>query len=110
MGKRVLLDENLPQGLRLLLSEHDVTTTAYEGWAGMSNGDLLAAVERAGIEVLVTADQGLNYQQNLKGRKLAIVVLSTNLKSLVIANASAISAMIEMAPPGMFMFFDMGSR
>ena len=42
------------------------------------NGDLLRAAEDAGFEVMVTADQSLECQQNLKGRKLALVVLSTN--------------------------------
>ena len=90
MPKRVLLDENLPQKLRLLLGHHEAITTAFQGWAGISNGKLVAVAEKAVFDVLVTADQGLNYQQNLKVRKLALVVLSTNRNSLVIANASAL--------------------
>ena len=62
MCRQVLLDENLPQKLRLMLSGHQVVTTAYRGWAGKSNGALIAAAEEAGFEVLVTADQGLSYQ------------------------------------------------
>ncbi len=73
MPKRVLLDENLPQKLRLLLGHHEAMTTAYRGWAGISNGELVTMAEKARFDVLVTADQGLNYQQNLKGRKLALV-------------------------------------
>jgi hypothetical protein len=65
----------------------------------MSNGKLIAAAEEAGIDVLLTADQGINYQQNLQGRRIAIVVLSTNLNSLVTAQAPAIAAVIEMAQP-----------
>src|SRR4051812_19776208 len=109
MPKRVLLDENLPQKLRLMLPPHDVSTTAYQGWAGMSNGSLLAAAERAGIEVLLTADQGLNYQQNLKARRIAIVVLSTNLNSVVVAQAPGIAAAIETMSPGTFMYLDLES-
>ena len=104
MPKRVLLDENLPQKLRLLLADHAVVTTAYQGWAGMSNGALLAAAEEAAFEVLVTADQGLNYQQNLKDRKLAVVVLSTNKSSIVIENASRICSAIDAASPGSFTY------
>jgi hypothetical protein len=70
---RVLLDENLPQKLRLLLASHAVVTTAYQGWAGWSNGALIEAAESAEFAVLVTADQGLNYQQNLTGRKICLV-------------------------------------
>jgi alkanesulfonate monooxygenase SsuD/methylene tetrahydromethanopterin reductase-like flavin-dependent oxidoreductase (luciferase family) len=90
-----LLDENLPQKLRLLLSAHKVVTAAYQGWTGKSNGALIAAAEQAGFDVLVTADQSLNYQQNTKGLKLALVVLSTNKNSLVIANVAKLSAAIE---------------
>jgi hypothetical protein len=41
------------------------------------NGDLVALAEEAAFDVMVTADQNLSYQQNMKGRKLALVVLST---------------------------------
>ncbi len=108
MPKQVLLDENLPQKLRLLISAHQVVTTAWQGWAGKSNGALIAVAEEAGFEVLVTADQGLNYQQNMLGRKLALVVLSTNKNSLVIANIGEISAAIDAAHPGSFAVVDLG--
>jgi len=48
-----------------------------------SNGDLLKAAEEAGFEVLLTTDTNLPHQQNLKGRKLAIMILSKNRWSLV---------------------------
>ncbi|MFZ0396353.1 MAG: hypothetical protein WCF17_07150 [Terracidiphilus sp.] len=57
MGKKVLLDENIPQRVRVALGSHEVATTDFKGWAGLSNGQLLDAAEQAGIEVLVTADQ-----------------------------------------------------
>lgn len=64
MGKRVLLDENLPQRLRLQLAGHTVITSAYQGWAGKLNGELVALAEAAAFDVMVTADQNLSYQQN----------------------------------------------
>ena len=106
--ERVLLDEELPQELRLLLGHHEAVTIAYQGWAGISNGGLVTAAENAGFEVLVTADQGLNYQQNLKGRKLALVVLSTNRNSLVVDNAPRIAAAIDVAVPGSFVYVEFG--
>lgn len=60
----ILLDENLPHRLRLLLPGHDVRTTAYQGWSGLSNGALLKAAEDAGFDAIITADQGIRYQQN----------------------------------------------
>ena len=106
MPKRVLLDENLPQKLRLSLSGHNVETVAYRGWAGISNGALIRAAEQAAFDVMVTADQGLNFQQNLKGRKLAIIVLSTNKDSLVIESAPRIVVAIDKADTGSFTFVD----
>ena len=70
-----------------------------KGWAGKKNGELVALTEEADFDVMVTADQSLNYQQNLKRCKLALVVLSTNQKDLVLANA---------AQPGSFTFVDLG--
>jgi hypothetical protein len=46
-------------------------------WGTLTNGDLLAEAERAGFDVLLTADKNMRYQQNLRGRRIAIVVLST---------------------------------
>lgn len=108
MGKKVLLDENIPQRLRVGLGGHEVATTEFKGWAGLSNGDLLDAAEQTGIEVLVTADQRLNYQQNLRGRRIALVVVSTNRNSAVMANAHLIRAAIDVATPGSFAFVDIG--
>ena len=45
------------------------------GWSRLKNGDLLAAAESNGFDVMVTADQNLVYQQNLKDRKIALLVL-----------------------------------
>jgi hypothetical protein len=48
------------------------------GWGALANGELLAAAEDAGLDVMITGDQNIAYQQNLEGRKLALVVLETN--------------------------------
>ena len=72
---RVLPDENPDHGLRSLLGRHEVCTAAYMGWAGLKNGELLRASEGGGIEVLVTGDQTMYFEQNLAGRRLAIVAL-----------------------------------
>ena len=52
--------------------------TAYErGWSKLKNSELLDAAEKAGFAVLVTTDTNLKHQQNLKTRRIAVVVLST---------------------------------
>jgi hypothetical protein len=75
---KIILDESVPQKLRLLIEGHTVGTVAYQGWSGLKNGALLRAVEEGGFELFITADQEISYQQNLLGRKLAMLVLSTN--------------------------------
>ena len=71
----VLFDKNVPFGLRRFLSTHFIQTTAEPGWGGLENGDLLRAAEETDMDVMVTADQNIRYQQNLTKRKVALVVL-----------------------------------
>jgi hypothetical protein len=73
----VLLDQGTPVPLRNHLSAHKVSTAYDMGWGSLSNGELLQKAESHGVDVLVTTDQNLKYQQNLASRKIAIVVLST---------------------------------
>ena len=75
---RVLFDQGTPVAIAGFLPEHTIRTTRQEGWATLSNGDLLRAAEDAGFDVLVTTDNSIAYQQNLKERKIAIVVLTRN--------------------------------
>ena len=98
--RRVLLDQNAPRGLRLLLSDHVVQSAYQLGWAALSNGELLAAAERAGFDVMVTGDQNLTHQQNLTGRKLAIVALTTNHWATLRANPQPIRDAVQAAEPG----------
>ncbi len=74
---KILLDECVPWPVRKLLPDHECQTASYCGWGGFTNGDLLRVVETA-FDLFITADQNLRYQQNLAGRKLAILELSTN--------------------------------
>ena len=73
----IILDENLPHGLRRMLAPGTVATAQQAGYAGMENGQLLAALEGV-FDILITADKNLRYQQNLTGRQLAIIELPTN--------------------------------
>jgi hypothetical protein len=72
----ILFDHVTPRGIARFLEGHSVTTAKDRGWDRLSNGDLLAAAERAGFDLLLTADKNMRYQQNLQGRRIAIVVLS----------------------------------
>jgi hypothetical protein len=104
-----LLDENLDHGLRKLLGKHDVVTVSFMGWAGLQNGELLRAAEDNGIDVLVTGDQTLNYEQNLTGRRLAIVALSAIQFPIIKNNLPQIIAAIHNATPGSFQAVECGT-
>jgi hypothetical protein len=100
---KIILDESVPQNLRLLISgDHTVVTTWFQGWSGLANGALLNAAEEAGFELFITADQAMSYQQNLKGRKMALVVLSSNNWASVKAHIAGIMAAINAATQGSY--------
>jgi hypothetical protein len=73
---QILFDQGTPVPLRNHLQGHIVATAFEKGWSTLSNGDLLAVAEQQ-FDLLITTDQSLRYQQNLTGRRLAIVVLPT---------------------------------
>jgi hypothetical protein len=64
---RILLDENIPRGLRRILHGHDVRTASEMGWASIANGQLLDEAEKAGFEALVTSDQNLSFSRTSPG-------------------------------------------
>lgn len=74
---RVLFDQGTPVPLRKFLNPHEVETVFERGWSTLTNGDLLGRAEAEGFEVFVTTDKNLRNQQNLSGRRIAIVALSS---------------------------------
>lgn len=74
---RILFDQGTPVPLRQSLTHHEVTTAYEREWSRLKNGELLDAAEKQGFELLVTTDSNLKYQQHLKSRRIAILVLST---------------------------------
>src|SRR2546423_9267243 len=84
---KILLDECVPLPLRKILESHDCRTAQQMGWKNVENGALLDLAEGE-FDVFITADQGVRYQQNLSGRKIAILELSTNKMRLIEAAAS----------------------
>ena len=72
---KILFDQGTPVPLRQFLKDHVVKTAYEEGWSALSNGDLLTEAENPGYQLFVTTDQNLRYQQNLRERQIAIIVL-----------------------------------
>lgn len=92
---RLLFDHNVPAPLRRLIPGHDTVFAEEQGWSELANGDLLAAAEAAGFDVLLTADRNLRHQQNLSGRRIGLVVLSTNHWPTIRDNAPHVFMAIE---------------
>ena len=97
---RVILDHCTPATIRRHLPEHEVLTAAQMGWQTHQNGDLIAAAEAAGFETFITSDQNIPNQVSLRNRQIAIIVLTSNHRPSVTAQADAISEAIQQTPPG----------
>ncbi len=74
---KILFDQGTPVPLRRYLHPHSVDTAAELGWSTLRNGELLNQAESDSYEVLITTDRHLRHQQNLAGRRIRILVLST---------------------------------
>jgi len=97
---KILFDQGTPAPLRRALKDHLVITAFEQSWSNLQNGDLIQAAEAAGFQVLITTDQNLKYQQNLAGRKLAILVLPSTSWPKIQNHLSAISTAVNLLKPG----------
>ena len=96
---KVLLDHCVPRPLLRHLTAHDVLTARSIGWDDLKNGELVARAEGE-FEVMITADQNLRYQQNLQGRRLALLILPTNYTPTVLKMVPSILAALASIQPG----------
>lgn len=73
---KILLDECVPRPFKFSLAtpEHPCTTVPEAGFAGKTNGELLKLAEAA-FDVFVTLDKGVEFQQNLASRRIAILLM-----------------------------------
>lgn len=99
---RLLLDQNAPSGLRSRLPGFEVQSAFAMGWDTLSNGRLIAAAEEAGFDGMITGDQRIIYQQNLSGRKLALIVLGSIQWPVVRANLQLVIDALKLLAPGAY--------
>ena len=101
---RILLDESLPIELRDELPQHAVRCVQEMGWCALKNGELLGRA--AGLfDVFLTADQNLQYQQNLQILPIAVAVLvakSNRIQSLKPLVPQRLSALASLEPRTLF--------
>ena len=101
---RILLDESLPIELRDELPQHSVRSVQEMGWSALKNGELLRRAADQ-FDVFVTADQNLQYQQNLQILPIAVAVLvakSNRIQSLKPLVADLLSALASFEPRTLF--------
>jgi predicted nuclease of predicted toxin-antitoxin system len=80
---KVLLDECIPRKFKRSLAGHECQTVPEAGFAGKTNGELISIAEESGFDVLLTVDKGLAYEQNLAGRRIAILIVHAKSNRLV---------------------------
>ncbi len=102
---KVLVDECVPFKLILLLIGHEFTTAQAKGWGSYKNGHLLAVAETE-FDLFLSCDRNLEYQQNLKDRKIAVVLLSTNHWPTLKRHFSIVQASLDGTHPGEFKAVD----
>lgn len=98
---KILFDHGTPAPLRHSLADHEISTTYEMGWAKLENGDLLAMAEKT-FFAFITTDKNLRYQQNLAGRRLAILVLPTTSWPLLQKHIAEIATAVNTLQPGDF--------
>jgi hypothetical protein len=96
---KILFDQGTPAPLRHELQGHEISTAYEIGVSDLENGDLLRAAEGK-FDLLITTDQSLRYQQNLTGRKLAIIVLSTTNWPRIQLNAARVVSAVNAIGAG----------
>jgi hypothetical protein len=97
----ILLDECVPWPMHKLLVGHICTTAQRRGWGGIKNGELLRLAEGE-FDLFITSDQGIRYQQNLAGRRIAIIELSTNKLRRIEAAADLLCSAVDAIKPSDF--------
>lgn len=95
------MDECMPVAFRRLLVGHETHSTQWAGLKGKKNGELVRLAELGGYDVLLTLDRGLQYQQNLSGVRLAILVMrapTNDLDDLAPMVGQVLSALATIQP------------
>ena len=99
----ILFDHGAPRGVARAIAGHTVITARARGWERLTNGALLKVAEEAAVDLLFTTDRRIRYQQNLTGRKIAIIVLAGTTKwSRVRRHVDRIAAAVNAATPGSY--------
>jgi hypothetical protein len=98
----ILFDNGTPAPLKYVLKGHTVVEAIERGWDRLVNGELIAAAEAEGFDLLLTTDKNMRYQQNLTGRKIAFVVLGNQQWPTLRRYVERVVAAVDAATPGSY--------
>ena len=99
---KILFDQGTPAPLRRWLAQHEISTAYEMNWSNLENGTLLNSAEQHGFNLLITTDQNLTYQQNLKLRVIAIIALPTTNWPRIRKNVDSVMAAVSQVTPGTY--------
>ena len=99
---KILFDNGTPKPIARSLTGHQVTFARQIGWHELENGELIQKAEDAGFHVLLSTDKNIRYQQNLTGRRIALVILGNSLWPTVRLHLDAITAAMDASTPGSY--------
>jgi hypothetical protein len=97
---KILFDNGTPKPIARSLIGHEVTFARKIGWHELENGELIQKAEDAGFDVLLSTDKNIRYQQNLTGRRIALVILGNSLWPVVRLHLDAIAVAVNASTPG----------
>jgi hypothetical protein len=98
----ILFDHGTPRSISRWLLGHTVVEAVARGWDTLANGELLTVAEEAGFDLLLSTDKNIQYQQNLKGRRIAIVILGNSQRPAVHRYIDRVVAAVNAAMPGSY--------
>jgi hypothetical protein len=98
----ILFDHGTPAPLASFLPEHTIRKAKDLGWDTLTNGELLKAAEEAGFEILLTTGKNIRYQQNLAGRKIAILVLANPRWPVIRRHVERVVSAVNAIAPGTY--------
>jgi hypothetical protein len=98
----ILFDHGTPRSISRWLLGHTVVEAVARGWDTLANGELLTVAEEAGFDLLLSTDKNIQYQQNLKGRRIAIVILGNSQRPAVHRYMDRVVAAVNAAMPGSY--------
>lgn len=108
---KAVIDEGVPRRLARALTAAGLETDAFrKAWSRLDNGKLLDQVAAAGYGVLITNDKNMAFQQNLKGRTIAVVALPANRWASLAGRIDDIADTIRRAKPGHHTLMDVSGR